>query len=133
MAGFSCWSVMPSASVSRSLAEQIRRGAGARVDFAEVAPFAWDRVFIFGPYTSPSAIEACLGFPWQGASGSGINSNKSCSLVVFVRDGAVVCWFDHPRRDGDLVELADPKGYSRQEATFRVRRDPNDQRFVLSR
>ena len=131
-AGYYCWSVMPSASVSRLLADEVHRGAGTVVDFSHVAPFAWDRVFVFHPYTPRTHIDACLGFPWDGSKWSEIESSDGVNLVVFVRDGAVVCWFDHSRRDGELVALADPKGYTREEAKFRVSLD-QEQRLVLSK
>jgi hypothetical protein len=114
------------------LANQVRRGAGVQVDFTEVAPFAWDRVFVVRPYTPTSDIHARLGFWWHGATWSAIDAYDSFNLVVFVRNGAVVCWFDHPRNEGDLLELENPKGYSREEAKFWVRLG-EDQRFMLSK
>ena len=131
-AGHYFWSVMPSRAVSRSLAAEVRRGPGTVVDLAQVAPFAWDRVFVFTPYTPKAQIELCLGFPWDGAKRSNIESSKGNNLVVFVLDGAVVCWFDHSRADGELGDLADPKGYTRAEAKFAVSLD-GGQRLVLSK
>ena len=69
-------------SVAAALAERAQLGAGTVVDFADVAPFAWDRVYIFGPYTSPEHIDACLGFHWPAVSRSSINSSKGRNLVV---------------------------------------------------
>jgi hypothetical protein len=132
-AGVYVWSVLPSASVSRALAAEVHRGPGTVVDFAQVAKFPWDRVFIFQPYTSQADIDACLGFHWDGARWSNIEWSDGINLVVFVRNKSVVCWFDHSRGDGDWVIPANPKGYTPQEAKFLVGLDQHEEgRLVLS-
>jgi hypothetical protein len=130
--GVYCWSVFPSPAVSRALAAKVHLGPGTIIDFAQIAPFAWDKVFVFHPYTSKERIDRCLGFRWDSAEWSVIDSFDGANLVVFVRNGAVVCWFDHSRSDGDLMDLADGKGYTRQEAIFRVCLD-QEQRLVLAK
>lgn len=37
---------------------------GVAVRFRELTPFAWDRVFVFAPYTSHHEVERHLGFRW---------------------------------------------------------------------
>jgi hypothetical protein len=117
--GLGVW-LRPENSVSLALLEQVRQGPGAVVDFAQIAPFAWDRLYIFGPYTPPEEIDACLGFHWSEYWRTSIRGNKGHNLVMFVREGRVVHWFEHPRNCGELEELADPKGYARAEAKFEV-------------
>ena len=128
VAGFYYWSAMPSNAVSQSLADEVHRGPDTVVDFAKVAPFAWDRVFIFPPYTPREQINSSLGFHWAGARWSAVQNYEGWNLVVFVRDGAIVCRFDHGRVDGDLMNLAAPQGYSRDQASLN-----QDQRLVLSK
>src|SRR5262249_3021890 len=84
-------------SVERALAEQAKLGPGTVVDFAEIAPFEWDRVYVFGPYTPEEHIQKCLGFEWESAGRSSINSSKRANLVVFVRGSEVVHSFDQAR------------------------------------
>lgn len=59
-------------TVSRALLEQVQHGPGTIVDFTEVAPFAWERLYVFGPYTSHQRIHDSLGFHWPGVSGTTI-------------------------------------------------------------
>jgi hypothetical protein len=120
----------PPYSVSRALSERMRRGPGTTVDFAEIAPFPWERVYVFGPYTSHERIQETLGFDWPGVRRTTVQGGKSVNLVVFVRDGTVVHWFEHPRREG-LEGLVDPRGYAREEARFPV--CGQDQRLALDR
>jgi hypothetical protein len=124
-AGLGYWLYVRSHAVSWALSGQMQRGPGTVVDFAEIAPFPWDRVYVFGPYTPQGAIDASLGFHWEGAGSSAINGHKGQNLVVFVRAGEVVYWFDHPRNE-ELTELADPHGYARNDARFIVRKDVRD-------
>jgi hypothetical protein len=106
--------------LSWQLAAQINHGVGTIVDLAELAPFDWDRVFFFGPYTPEAWIHKSLGFPWNGTNLTSIEYDDCINLVVFVRGGEVVEWFEHSRGSGDLVELANSTGYARQEARSRV-------------
>lgn len=54
------------------------------------------------------------------------------NLVVFVRGAEVAHWFEHPRRE-ELGELADAKGYAREQARFTVHRVGVEQRLALAR
>jgi hypothetical protein len=125
------WLFVRPAAVSRHLAEQVERGPGTVIDFAEIARFPWDRVHIFGPYTPHRVIEDRLGFPWPKVRQTTIEHSDRVNLVVFVRGRAVTCWFEHPRGRGELEPLVRPAGYSRPEARFRVVRHGPEQRPTL--
>jgi len=109
----------------------MQRGQGTTVDFAEVAPFAWDRVYVFGPYTPHDRIHSSLGFRWVGVTSTTIEWNEGVNLVVFVRGAEVAHWFEHPRTE-ELETIADPKGYARQQARFTVHRVGVEQRLALA-
>lgn len=128
-----CWLLVRSQSVSWSLAEQVGHGPGTVIDFAEVAPFPWDRLYIFGPYTPRAYIHSCLGFRWQGVRWTSIGDSDGINLVVFVRRGEVVHWFEYPRHRGELGDLTDPRGYAREEARFRVKLLSADGCLALTR
>jgi hypothetical protein len=115
------------------LADEVQRGPGATVDFTRVAPFAWDRLYVFGPYTPPEQIHASLGFHWGGVEGTSIQESDGVNLVVFVKDGQVVHWFEHPRHRGELEAVADPRGYAREEAQFQVCLVGAEQRLALAK
>jgi hypothetical protein len=51
---------------------------------------------------------------------SNIISNDSDDLLVFVKDGKVVHYHDHPRKQGDFDGLSGRNGYSPDEAVFEV-------------
>jgi hypothetical protein len=129
-AGFCCWLALRPENLSLVLSKQMRRGPGATVDLAEVAPFAWDRVYVFGPYTPHDYIDTCLGFHWGEVESTTIDMHEGVNLVVFVRDAEVVHWFEHPRNE-ELEDLADPNGYAREQAKFKVERVGADQRLGL--
>src|SRR5262249_23709694 len=90
LAGLCCWLIVRSHAVSWALSQQMQRGPGATVDFAEVAPFAWDQIYVFGPYTPHDRIHTSLGFPWPGVGRTTIEWNEGVNLVVFVRGMEVV-------------------------------------------
>jgi hypothetical protein len=130
-AGLSTWLIVRPYRVSWALSEQMRRGPGTVVDFAALAPFAWDRVHVFGPYTTKECVHSCLGFDWDGVERTRIGYGKGVNLVVFVHRMAVVHWFDHERRE-ELGALADPRGYARDQVRFTVYLHGVEQRLALA-
>ena len=120
-------------SISVPLWRQIKKGTDTTVDFATIAPFAWDRVFIFGPYTSSQEVDRRLGFHWSEYWQTNIDKFEGYNLVLFVREAKVARWFEHPRNQGELEGLAEAKnGFARGDAKFRVQRT-SDGRLALGR
>jgi hypothetical protein len=117
-------------SASANLSARMQLGAGTTVDFAEIAPFTWDRVYFFGPDTSHETIDDALGFHWGDAKKTSIQFNKDRALVLFVRNQEVVYWFEHPRTE-DLAGLANLAGYARHDATFVVHSAAERGRLML--
>src|SRR5208282_4528735 len=81
------WTFWRSACLSQGLWREIARGPGTIVDFAHVAPFSWERVYFFPPYSSHEHIERSLGFHWDGVRQTTIDSSDTVNLVVFVQYG----------------------------------------------
>ena len=105
-------------------------GRGQRLISRRSRPFAWDRVHVFGPYTRHTDIHARLGFHWGGVERTTIEWNDGVNLVVFVRGAQVAYWFEHAPYE-ELGELADAKGYARDQARFMVCRAGAEQRLAL--
>jgi len=124
------WSVYRAERWSQALWQQVQRGPGAVVNLAQLGPSDWDRVYIICPYNTPEMIQQILGFPWPDAEWTHVALNEGVNLVVFLRAGKVVGWFEHPRNRGELGSLANLVGYARDEARFVVALAP-DQRPVL--
>jgi hypothetical protein len=116
---------------SRALWRQVERGPGSIVDFTKLGPPDWDKLFIFHPYTPKSSLNEALGYRWPDAERSTIEWNEGVMLVVFMREGRVVGWFDHPRNRGDLQDVASTEGYPREKAQFIVLLD-QAHRLVLA-
>jgi hypothetical protein len=109
--------------VQERLESRVAAGA-ASFDFAASTPFEWERMYVFGPYTPRETVEKALGFAWPDFRHTSIRSSKGDCLVVFVKDGRVVYWYEQPRTI-ELGWLANEKGYDRAEAVFIVdRTDP---------
>jgi hypothetical protein len=127
---FVAWIFLRPYLTARALLHAVKAGPGTIVDFAQVAPFAWDRLYIFGPYTSPESMEASLGFNWFGSRLTSLEESKGECVVVFVRGANVVEWFHYSRGNGDLVPISNLQGYAREEAVFEVQED-NERRLLL--
>jgi hypothetical protein len=129
--GSEAWSAVLAERRSQAVQAQVEGDPAGVVDFTQIGPSDWDRVYFFHPYTTPEYIHQSLGFQWPDADRSRIATGKGVNLVVFVRGERVVGWFDHPRNRGDLIELA-TAGFTRDQAKFRVVRD-QEGRAVLVR
>jgi len=109
----------------------------ATIDFRDLTDFDWDKVFVFGPYTSPGTIQSDLGYEWPEATRTNIQESDGIALVVFVRDGRVTEHFSVPRSIADFTDLDRKHVFPREEAVFAVGRltevvDSNERtRFTL--
>jgi hypothetical protein len=88
-------------------------GRGFRsVDMAAVAPFGWQRVYVFRDATS-AAIRSRLGFDWLGAPATVPRSGEHESLLVFVDGRRVTGSAFFSDAIGHLDCLNAPRGYPR--------------------
>lgn len=92
------------------------------INLAELAPFRWDRLYIFPPHTRAPEVEQSLGAPWSGAERSGIARVDTAALLVFMAGDEIVAATMHPREYGDFVPVAGTAARSREQALFRVER-----------
>src|SRR5437660_866735 len=87
LAGVCHWLTVRPPSISQTLAERVEGGPGTVVDFDNIAPFSWDRLYIFGPYTPHKQIQASLGFRWEEINRTEIEHSDSINLIIFEKDG----------------------------------------------
>jgi hypothetical protein len=107
--------------VSRRISAAAEASDVSVVNVPELATFAWDRLIIFPPYTSSSQIEKELGFSWSESDW--IEKRDDVALLVFVDQGRVVRFVDHPRGRGDFSKCHRTGGFGRTEAVFHFTRD----------
>jgi hypothetical protein len=96
------------------------------VNMAELADFAWDELYIFGPYTSQDEIAVALGRPWSDTS---ISHRDDITLLLFVRRGQPYAYLNYSRMAGDFVPVARLTPYTREEAVFSTRLEDN--RYIV--
>lgn len=89
------------------------------VDMAKIAPFAWDRVYVFRDTTSAD-IDRRLGFHWADAPDAVPRSGEHESLLVFTSGKRVAGSTFFSDAIGHLDCLAAQAGYPRG-TRFRVR------------
>ena len=107
-------------AMSYVLAEQVERGVGTSVNLADLAPFRWDRMYVFGPGTPIETVRDSVGAPWPGLARYGRATPDTVSLLVFVAERQVLAAAAHPRRRGDFAPARTGRGYAPSEAIFRV-------------
>jgi hypothetical protein len=109
-----------------------RVGDGGSVAMADLLPFQWDRMYVFGSYTTPNAMNDALGFDWSPLSpldtvisAGAVMPNDGLFLLVFVQgDNQVTGWVElNANGDPPFVEFDDSAGsgaISRASAIFTV-------------
>lgn len=105
---------------------QLRSGA-TQVDMARAADFAWDEMFVFGPYYPKNDICKTLKFTALQCSAAGIaDVEEGEFFLVFTQRGAVSETVRFPRTiaDFDESERCLAKSVGREAAVFTVERKP---------
>ncbi|PUA39631.1 hypothetical protein C8Z91_09415 [Paenibacillus elgii] len=88
------------------------REAGTAVYLKEHTDFAWDKVYVFGPYTGPQTINAAVGYHWTDRYLSNDDANK---IIVFCNKGKVV---RHIVYSGPMSNNLYDRSLSREEAVI---------------
>ena len=101
--------------IARRISKQIDT-RNQTLDLSAVAPFEWDAVFFFSPYTPQPMIEQAIGCPWPDYEKSGIGYNEGFSLIQFLNRGDVVAWCMNPRNNGDFATLYSTQSYTKADA-----------------
>lgn len=87
------------------------------VDARACTSFAWDTLYVFGPYTSAEEIEKTLGFSSGIAERAAPGMSDYANVLIFVRGQSVVAYWEIPRRwDFDKSVLGRP--IARDDAVF---------------
>jgi hypothetical protein len=104
-----------------ALESAAKAGPGQEIVLADLTNFAWERAFVFAPYTTRADVEEALGFPWPNFD-SRIETRGDVVLLVFERAGRVVEHLDLRRLPADLAPAAAAgrSGLSRAAARFVV-------------
>jgi hypothetical protein len=110
----------------RDLAQAVKRVASGEavgpLDLAELAPFEWEAVHIFTPYTPRDQIEKCLGFAWDRAPDF---VDEQEQLFVFTSQGKVTS-SKRVNRSAELEQASDSRcRFAREDARFDVVTAPN--------
>ncbi|HVV99114.1 MAG TPA: hypothetical protein VHB77_02170 [Planctomycetaceae bacterium] len=100
----------PARMVQDNIRNAVRTGNGTTLEFAKLAPFAWDDLCIIGPYTPQDRIDALLGFAWENATTRDVGMNDACCLLLFVQDERVVGFTEMRRDECDFSTLAGENG-----------------------
>ena len=104
----------------RSAEAAIMNGDQA-VRVSQVTQFDWDKLFIYGPYTSVDRIYTQLGYQWPDAERTGIEYSETEFLLVFVKDGKVVAHSKFSRSLGDWEDLERGNEFTKETAVFAVK------------
>jgi hypothetical protein len=106
--------------LSAAIAARFRQGHGTILQMGVLAPFQWERLYVFPPYSSPEQIDRELGFACPSWRRADIDRRDDVTLLVFVADRRITRHLAHNRGKGDFAGLHRAAGYSRAEAAFVV-------------
>jgi hypothetical protein len=108
----------------KSASEAAIGGGKPIISISSTTHFRWDKLLIFAPYTSVERIYVQLGFKWDKAEKTCIQSSKNFYLMVFVKDQKVVRFIKVPRSFGEFKNLEIVNLFPQGNDYFEVRPAP---------
>src|SRR6267154_2066055 len=102
------------------------------VSFSSVTTFKWDKVFIFGPYTPATNIDAALGYDWPSSAKTRIERSETEYLIVFTKNGTVVQSCEFSVEFGNFEPLYSPASFSYGAHIFTVKQATNSNRLIYT-
>lgn len=107
----------PGADISREIARQFHLSGDGSVNLAMAVPRPWEEVCVLAPYADNITASNTLGFDWNAESKTSIRTDDGIAVLIFVKDGDVLDYVEHPRADGDFSRLGG-KCFAREESRF---------------
>jgi hypothetical protein len=111
--------------INQKIDAKIQQGQ-PEIKIVDITDFAWDKMYIFTPYTTSAQVDRALGFEWQRYRSLGIDSTDTDDLLVFVASDMgkfrVVKFAKCPRGYGNFMfrQATNGYGYSPKQAVFAV-------------
>ena len=103
-----------------SLCQAARSKPSSPIKLSNMATTDWEKIYIFGPYTSKETVESDLGFKWNGFDETGISLEDSVNLILFLSKDNEVKWVKIPRNCGDFEISSDENVITRNNDEFVV-------------
>jgi hypothetical protein len=75
------------------------------LDLTKISDKDWDSVCIIPPYATNDYVEKQIGFIWKGLDDTE-RGNDGISLLLFIKNKAVVEYVQHPRNKGDFLGVS---------------------------
>ena len=105
------------ANKGENISENIYK-QGDTVNFSKATSLKFDKVCIFGPYSSNADASEILGFDWDIESKTNITSSDSVNIIVFTKNKKMIEYVAHPRNKNDFHKL-NRKCFSYEFSTIR--------------
>ncbi len=107
----------PLAAKLTNMISRYKKGELDAIDLSVVTTFSWDRLYMFGDYTSASEIDAVVGRSWRKNCYTQIGLSDGYTLLVFIENNTVFHCLDYPKDEGNFLipEQAYHEGLSSQE------------------
>ncbi|MCM3127461.1 MULTISPECIES: hypothetical protein [unclassified Paenibacillus] len=93
--------------------------AGERIKFAELTPFAWEELYIFGPYLDPSSIDVRN----MDEVPDSIRHLDSITLLVFVQNNTAIRYIELSRSAWDFEMGLYERAIKQKNAVFIQNKD----------
>ena len=103
-----------------SLVESYKKGDVEAISISAITPFEWEKLYLFGPYTTKEHIIEVTGLMDSANVETKIEFDDDIVLFMFVNENKIVQYMDF-HRDPDF-------DYSIQESPY----NPNDAIFLLN-
>ncbi len=94
------------------------QGSTFTINLSDLNLIAWDKLYVFPPYSSGSTIDLALGTIWFDSRLTSIEFDEGITLLVFTHKGEVVQHLEFPRFLGDFSMAGNRVGYNKIDAKF---------------
>ncbi|MEH7309073.1 hypothetical protein, partial [Neobacillus drentensis] len=86
--------------LEKSICAALEKDSVKEINLNPLIDFAWDKAYIFTPYTTQETIYKQLGVKFKDPSN--IHFRDDINLIVFLNKNKVVQYVEIPRKYGDL-------------------------------
>jgi len=106
--------------LEKSISSAIEVKGVEEIDLSSLTDFDWEKVYIFGPYTTQEMINEKLGVNYKDPSS--IDYRDDINLIVFLDNNKVVQYAEITRKYGDLLIETNDGFITPSDATLKIKK-----------
>ncbi len=112
--------------LDKELAQAVSQGSNRKISLANLSIIEWDKLYIYGPYTTNDDIASDIGGVNTQIIDASIEDRDDICLLIFTYKSNIKLSLVYPRKNFDFSTISTKNPVQREAAVFRLVESSNE-------